>query len=194
MKRRFYCPGALMALYRSGFDREQTAAAMGITIGTLMRWEIRAGLREGTRAQRGRRLSKAEFEALWFNPDIGISDIAAQLGITASAVGQRAAARGLPPRTAVGCEKRFRAITDPAFAAMYRAHVCARDLAAHYGCSVPVVHRTARRLGLTPRAGNRGSVIPLLRWQMMQQAARTRAAIVAADMADSHHPGRRAAA
>lgn len=139
-------------------------------------------------------MSRARFAALWGDNSITIRAIARQLDISPQAVRFRALSRGLPARRGHPRADQ-QAIRDPAFADMWLAGVCTRDLVALYGTHHMTVPRTARRLGLPPRGRGWQPRMTLAEWRaarvaslMAASAAETRAAITMADMADRIGP------
>jgi hypothetical protein len=153
MTRNTYCPGALIALYRSGFDRQQAAAALGIARNTLLRWEVQAGLRDGSKANRGRRMSNADFARLWNDPRVNTSEIAEMLGVSVFAVCQRAKTRGLRSRSKAGaCFRAHRKMDDPGtFRAMWSANVSNAGIGDYFGVCPQRVGKAADSLGLPRR-------------------------------------------
>lgn len=104
----------------------------------------------------GKRIPAADIRRVWLDPALSTAEAAAQVGLTRSNLWRRAKGLGLPPRK-VG--NQFRIIDRARFAAMWRAGVLGREIAAHFGACYTVVRATARRLGLPPRAlGSRPAI------------------------------------
>lgn len=138
-------------------------------------------------AKRGKCISEAEFRRMWMDGGLMVADIAAQLGVTVSAVCCRAKLRGFPPRKAI----RNRVINDPEFAELYLSNVMTRDLCALYGVTHSRINRTAARLGIRIRnlRGKAGVTIETYRAAKvliaMRASARVeQAAMINAEMVD----------
>lgn len=144
-------------------------------------------------AKRGIRMSNADFRALWFDLSISSAEIGRRLGISGSAVRQRARARGLPTR---GYNRYGQYLIGPdrqaEFVALWQAGVLSRDIAAHYSTHCITIADNAARLGL-PRRGkswqHRGITLAEYRQRQINaalsaSAAETRAQILLGEMAD----------
>jgi hypothetical protein len=122
-----------------------------------------------------------------------MKDIGEMLGVTQQSVAYRALVRGLPPRGQACTVYRYKKITSPEFSAMWLAGVGRTEMAAHFGCCGKSVGNEAKRRGLPERSINWRSAITVAQFRVLQAAAETQAALVAAEMVDHRHGGRRAA-
>ena len=150
-------------------------------------------------ANRGKRISEAEFRRMWMNSNLPVREIAKALGINVGNVSARAKRRGLPSRNAPNASARVHGIDCPLFAKMWLAGVGTRAMAAHYGVSSGTPTNTARRLSLPARGNRAGYAMTVadffalqLRIAMAASARETQAALWNADMVDGD-PRRRAA-
>lgn len=128
------------------------------------------------RDRKGLRLSVARFRALWLDPGLSRRQIGEMLGITASAVGWRAKAYGLPPRQ--GGEKPRYDLDDPLFLAMWQANVRPQDMGLHYGVRASAILWNARRLNLS-RDCTRHNSISLAQFRELDLGRRMAAAVAA---------------
>ncbi|MES8537217.1 hypothetical protein U6X77_12470, partial [Cutibacterium acnes] len=78
----------------------------------------------------GKRIPAAAIRRVWLDPNLSTAEAAARVGLARSNLWRRAKALGLPPRK-VG--NQFSITDDARFAAMWRAGVLGRDIAAHFG-------------------------------------------------------------
>lgn len=94
---------------------------------------------------RYRKVANAELRRLWCDPTITAEQAAARLGITAHALRDRAAHRGLPQRRS----GRPTCVPREQFSEMWNAGVGPKALAAHFGANRPSTLSTlAKLLGL----------------------------------------------
>ena len=146
------------------------------------------------RANRGKRISEAEFSRLWHDEKLTRADIGAMLGITPMAVSQRARTRGLSRRR----WRQTRKVSDIGlFKDMWSARVMTEEIAAHFGVSTSYPPRLALELLLPPRGRGWRSRYTVqdfmqdrLATQMASSAAKAQRAMIAAEMADYGRDGR----
>lgn len=143
----------------------------------------------GMSANRGKRISEAEFRRMWDDLTLSERQIGVMLGITQTSVSSRAMTRGFPPRPARG----GRPVCDPdALRRLWLAHVPIPDIAAALGCNEKTVRNTRKRLGLPERGpGQWARAVALddyralqLRIAMAASARETQAAMWDSEMVD----------
>lgn len=153
----------------------------------------------GKPANRGKRVSEAEFRRMWMDVTLSTVEIGARLGISAAAVCSRAKTRGLPSRNG-GSALKVRPITDPEFPAMYRMGVSLTEMADLYRCSRTHIRLEALRLGQAPRnCRGMGQTISIAEYRqrrilqaLAKSAAREQSLIIHCEMADRRHGDNRA--
>jgi hypothetical protein len=97
-----------------------------------------------------KKLTADDLRPLWSRLDIPISKIAAPLGVTQSALGQKARALGLPSRH--GNREMSKRVDDKTFARLWMAGLAMKDIAKVCGYqSINGVSCRRRRQGLPPR-------------------------------------------
>lgn len=139
--------------------------------------------RKGQTANRGRKMSNAEFSRLWNNPEIPAQQIADDLGISRQAVLSRALLRGLSKRK--GGAGSGRKIDPVVMRAMWDANVGATEIAKHFGITnCNSVSKRARLWGFPPRNCNRHNSISVLAFFMRADAQEMRAQWELAEMVD----------
>jgi hypothetical protein len=110
---------------------------------------------KGKPANRGKRVSEKAFADMWNNPDLTVRQIGVALGVTPSAVGYRARARGLPSRfdakVHASAARKIQKAQEPLFRAMYLANVSTVEIAQHFGIWHCSVARVAKRMGIPNR-------------------------------------------
>lgn len=93
--------------------------------------------RKGKPANRGKRVSQAEFRRMWHDQSLTLEQIGARLWIHKATVSQRARTLGLPSRyEAITVHRPDRKIHDPDLCiAMLRFGVSIAEICAHFGIS-----------------------------------------------------------
>lgn len=101
---------------------------------------------KGIKPHRGVKTTIKEFRRLWLDPSLTVDQIGEILGITETAVRQRAKHRNMPDRRPI----RWAAMSgfDEHFAAMFEARVSSAELARHYGLTISAVEKHARKIGV----------------------------------------------
>lgn len=112
-------------------------------------------------AHRGRTISNAEFRRLWMDNTISTVEIGKLLGISKSAVRDRALSRGLPPRKRGLTKRANRRVTAEALRPLWDAGVNLAGLAEYFGVQLESIPKAARRLNMPPRNLTRWNSITL---------------------------------
>lgn len=157
----------------------------------------RFGAVKGQKPHRGNQVTVAQFRAMWFDSTLTLADIALKLNVCTRSVWQRARHRGMPDRNSIiapGPAPKLDATAE----AMWRACVCAEDIAAAYGVTGSAVHQHMHRNAVKRgRKVNRWhKAISLddyrataLRLAMQASARETEAAIDLSEMRDRKRTG-----
>ena len=145
----------------------------------------------GMSANRGKRISEAEFRRMWEDMSISQSEIGRRLGISANAVKMRAKTRKLPDRPK---GRPFaRKMDHGRFVALYRAGLSMHAIARAEGCAEHTVFMALQRAEVESRHRNDPKTTNCLVKAVMAASAReTQAALLDSEMVDGD-PRRRAA-
>jgi hypothetical protein len=143
-------------------------------------------------ANRGKRVSEAEFRRMWEDHSLPAQVIADRLGITVAAVGCRARIRKLPKRE--GGKGSGRKLEPVLFREMWEANVKPAHIAAYFGVHVENISKRARLWGFPDRDCNRWNSITMAAFILRRAARLEQAALWNADMVDGDPRRRRAAA
>ena len=140
--------------------------------------------RKGERVHRGRQVSEAVFARLWHDSSRTLTEIAAELDISAQAMLARARARGLAPRKA---RKPNRKIDQDILRQMYLDGVSLKAMADHFQVCPQRIGKTVAALGLRRPHTSRWHALSIEEWQALQlrrhmeeDAARCHAAMIEA--------------
>lgn len=142
-------------------------------------------------ANRGKRISEAEFRRMWEDMSISQSEIGRRLGISGNAVKMRAKVRGLPDRPK---GRPFaRKMDHGRLAALYRAGLSMHAIACAEGCAEHTVFKALQRAGVESRHRKDPMTTGcLVKAAMAASARETQAAMWDSEMVDGD-PRRRAA-
>lgn len=133
-----------------------------------------------------RRMSRAEFCAMYLDTSISVADIAQAVGLSKRAVSKRARSYGIEVRSKAS--KRPHIVDTTLFSEVWTAGIDAGEMAAHFGVSYRTVANTADRLGLPKRRKGQRAKISLAEFLLLRSLTRAardeEAALARADMRD----------
>lgn len=138
-----------------------------------------------------RRISRAEFAAMWADRSITRREIAASVGLSEKGVSCRAKAYGLALR---GLRTKRPSIKDESlFRAMWGAGVGCDDLARYFKVDRRTIDNTRARLELPMRYKGQRPKMTAAQFFMRETAKAEQAQLRLAEMVDAPYFGRRAA-
>lgn len=138
-----------------------------------------------------RRISSAEFAALWADHSITRAEIGRRVNLCEKAVTKRAVALGLPLRGQGSKKPSLKPADEPLFRDLWRAGVSAAEIAERFGFKYRTVANTCARLKLPKRPPGQRPKMTMAQYRetllgraMARAAAIEQGAIINADMAD----------